>query len=138
MGEAFFILKCFVLSTLIVFCLQFKTNNTTFEYRFTQSLRNTPAHRWLADMGLGAVNFSREMYAQALGHPRPVRLSATSSYPEQPIEAEARDVASQTISLNKTIAKKEAKKFKEMDAIAEGHNQPMAKESNLVPKSQDQ
>ncbi|MBY0314108.1 MAG: hypothetical protein K2Q26_01225 [Bdellovibrionales bacterium] len=134
MAELFFVLKCFVMSVFLVFCMQFKIKNQTVETRLTSSLRETRAHHWLADMGLGGVNLVRAMVAQATGQPAPVPWRLESNYiPESRATASDFNGPEHFENLRKNLMEVQQQRLEKANAVT-NEKQSETTEPDSVPK----
>lgn len=133
MAEVFFVIKCFIFSAAIVFCLQFKYNNEPIEQKITMLLKDSSTHRWLSEVGFGAINFSRNMYSQALGRSPLPPLTPTSTYPEVEMRGVSSERVQNLVPAVKKITEKELQKYKDLEAASEGYesqNNQVSQEQN--------
>lgn len=67
MAELNFVFKCFVMSCVLVFALQYKVGGRSLDSTMYASLRNSKMSGWLQDMGTGAVRLSSLGYESLMG-----------------------------------------------------------------------
>lgn len=62
MGEVLFVLKSFVITCVVVYCLQFKIGNQTADQKLNQFLQNGTLTNFLKDASEGATRLTASTY----------------------------------------------------------------------------
>lgn len=62
MGEILFVLKSFLITCVVVFCLQFKIGNQTADQKLNQFLQNGTLTGYLKDASEGATRLTASTY----------------------------------------------------------------------------
>lgn len=59
MAEAYFVIKVFIVSCVLVFLMQYKVNGqNSAEQQILGFIHNSPASKWMTDAGTGAVRLT--------------------------------------------------------------------------------